>query len=160
MMQILDLAPVGILAAELREGQPLVYVNKAFEAITGYAAADALGRNCRYLQGSDRLQPEILQLREAIGRGAAASVMLRNYRRDGRLFWNELQLVPVAASGAQPTHYVGLMQDVTRLKETVDRLDQEVQIDRLTGALNRAAFFDTISCLATDVTPHVLIPTS
>src|SRR5689334_22862768 len=83
--RVLDLAPVGVLVAELREGEPIVYINAAFETITGYGPADALGRNCRYLQGNDRLQPQISELREAIRRREAVSVQIRNYRKDGRL---------------------------------------------------------------------------
>ena len=65
------------------QGQPIVHVNPAFESITGYAAAEAIGKNCRYLQGSDRLQPEIAEIRAALAERRAASVTLRNYRRDG-----------------------------------------------------------------------------
>ncbi len=115
---ILDLAPFGILVAELREGQPLVYVNAAFAKITGYAISEALGKNCRYLQGSDRLQPQIAQVREAIERGVEITVVLRNYRRDGRLFWNKLHLTPARDSAGKTTHYIGLMQDVTDPKAT------------------------------------------
>jgi PAS domain S-box-containing protein/diguanylate cyclase (GGDEF)-like protein len=156
-MRILDLAPVGILVADLRMGQPLIFVNRAFEEITGYAASDALGRNCNYLQGSDRLQPEIQQIRDAISCGAAVSVTLRNYRRDGRLFWNELRLLPLAQAGREPSHYVGFMQDVTHLRVTTEQLDQEVRFDRLTGVLNRSAFVDHVGRLTADPTVRLLL---
>jgi len=153
----LDLAPVGVLIAELREGEPLVYINAAFEAITGYGPADALGRNCRYLQGSDRLQPQIPELREAIRRREAVSVQIRNYRKDGRLFWNALHLAPVCASGAEPTHYIGLMQDVTALQETTARLEEAVRFDRLTGALSRYALLDRVAQLGADGLTRLLV---
>ena len=76
-------------------GQPIVQVNPAFEAITGYTADEAIGKNCRYLQGSDRLQPEIAEIRAALTEGRACSVTLRNYRRDGTMFRNALRLVPL-----------------------------------------------------------------
>ena len=85
----------GVLIADMRaRGQPIVHVNPAFESITGYAAAEAIGKNCRYLQGSDRLQPEIAEIRAALAEGRACSVTLRNYRRDGTMFRNALRLVP------------------------------------------------------------------
>ena len=155
--RILDLAPVGVLVAELREGEPLVYINEAFQEITGYGPADALGRNCRYLQGSDRLQPQIPKLREAIRRREAVSVQLRNYRKDGRLFWNALHLAPACASGTEPTHYVGLMQDVTALKETTARLEEAVRFDRLTGTLTRYALLDRLTQLSAEGSARLLV---
>src|SRR6476620_4754525 len=57
----------GVLIADMRvRGEPIIHVNPAFEAITGYAAAEVLGKNCRYLQGSDRLQPEVAEIRAAL----------------------------------------------------------------------------------------------
>jgi PAS domain S-box-containing protein/diguanylate cyclase (GGDEF)-like protein len=155
--RILHLAPVGVLIAELREGEPLVYVNAAFEAITGYGPADALGRNCRYLQGSDRLQAQISEIREAVLRREAISVLMRNYRRDGRLFWNALHLAPICASGTMPTHYVGLMQDVTALKETTARLEEAGRLDRLTGALSRYALLDRITMIGNEKSAYLLV---
>lgn len=155
--RILDLAPVGVCIAELRDGEPLVYINEAFQEITGYGPADALGRNCRYLQGSDRLQPEIPRIREAIRKREAVAVQLRNYRKDGRLFWNALHLAPVCASGSEPTHYVGLMQDVTVLTETTARLEEAVRFDRLTGVLTRYALLDRLSQLSAEGQARLLV---
>ena len=94
--------------------QPIVYVNAAFERLTGYARAEVLGKNCRYLQGADRLQPEIDEIRQAIAGGDGCEVRLRNYRKDGTMFWNQLRLSPLGPEGA-PTHYAGFMRDVTDL---------------------------------------------
>ncbi|HYZ61623.1 MAG TPA: EAL domain-containing protein [Acetobacteraceae bacterium] len=157
MRQTLDLAPVGVLVAELRGGEPLVYVNAAFERITGYASADVLGKNCRYLQGSDRLQPEIAQMRAAIASRAEVSVMLRNYRKDGRMFWNQLQMAPSGPPDGAPTHYIGIMQDVTQVKETVERLEQALQLDRLTGLLNRYGFLDRLTTLMAEPAAILLV---
>jgi len=78
-----------VLIADMRvRSQPVVQVNPAFESITGYGAAEAIGKNCRYLRGSDRLQPEMAEVRAALTEGRAASVTLRNYRRDGTMFRN------------------------------------------------------------------------
>jgi PAS domain S-box-containing protein/diguanylate cyclase (GGDEF)-like protein len=157
MANILDLVPIGILVAELRDGQPLVYVNGAFENITGYPTSEALGKNCRYLQGSDRLQPQIAHIREAIDRGVETTVVLRNYRRDGRLFWNKLHLAPARESGCTTSHYIGLMEDVTDPKEAAEQLELTRQTDRLTGALNRYGFLDQVMHLASDRSAALLI---
>ncbi len=125
----------GILIADMRmRGQPIVHVNCAFEAITGYAAAEAIGKNCRYLQGSDRLQPEIAEIRSALAEGRDCSVTLRNYRRDGAMFHNRLRLVPLRNDAAQVTHFMGLIRDVSHA----------TGIDRLTGLLDRYGLLDRL----------------
>ena len=92
---------------------PLVYVNPAFEETTGYAAEEALGRNCRFLQGEDRDQPAIAELRTAVREGRQCTVVLRNYRKDGTLFWNELSIYPVRDEEGYVTNFVGVQNDVT-----------------------------------------------
>jgi PAS domain S-box-containing protein len=128
----------GVLVADMRmRGQPIVQVNPAFEAITGYAAEEAIGKNCRYLQGSDRLQPEIGELRAALAEGRACSVTLRNYRRDGTMFRNALRLLPLRDHAGQLTHFIGLMRDVTHA----------AGIDRLTGLLDRYGLLDRLAAI-------------
>ena len=118
-------------------GQPIVQVNPAFESITGYAAAEAIGKNCRYLQGSDRLQPEIAEVRAALTEGRTAAVTLRNYRRDGTMFRNALRLAPLRDDAGQVTHFIGLIRDVT----------QAAGIDRLTGLLDRYGLLDRLAAM-------------
>ena len=92
---------------------PLVYVNPAFEETTGYAAEEALGRNCRFLQGEDRAQPAIAELRTAIREGRQCTAVLRNYRKDGTLFWNELSIYPVLDEERRVSNFVGVQNDIT-----------------------------------------------
>jgi PAS domain S-box-containing protein len=128
----------GVLIADMRAaGQPIVHVSPAFEAITGYASAEAIGKNCRYLQGSDRLQPEIAEIRAALAEGRACSVTLRNYRRDGTMFRNALRLVPIRERAGQVTHVIGLIRDVTH----------EAGVDRLTGLLDRYGLLDRLAAM-------------
>jgi len=126
----------GVLIADLRaRGHPIIGVNAAFETITGYSAAEAIGKNCRYLQGSDRLQPEIAEIRTALAEGRTCSVTLRNYRRDGTMFRNALRLMPLRDEAGDVTHVLGVMRDVTHA----------VGVDRLTGLLDRYGLLDRLA---------------
>jgi two-component system, NarL family, sensor histidine kinase UhpB len=92
---------------------PLVFVNPAFEETTGYTAEEAIGRNCRFLQGEDHDQPAIAELRGAVREGRQRTVVLRNYRKDGTLFWNELSIYPVRDEDGRLTNFLGIQNDVT-----------------------------------------------
>lgn len=104
----------GVVISDVQNpNQPLFYANPAFEKITGYSTSEVIGRNCNFLQGQDGDQPEVAVLREAVRQGHSATVILRNYRKDGSLFFNELSIAPVAESDGTVTHYVGVQSDVT-----------------------------------------------
>jgi PAS domain S-box-containing protein len=111
---------------------PIIAVNPAFTRVTGYTADDALGRNCRFLQGTDRGQPEVDVLREAVRSRRAALVTLRNYKKDGTLFWNELRMAPVHDDQGNVTHFVGVQNDIT------GRVTAEQALVRRTADLERA----------------------
>jgi PAS domain S-box-containing protein len=95
---------------------PIIYVNDGFEELTGYRRDEVLGRNCRFLQGDDREQEGVRQLRAALLARESVRVELRNYRKDGTLFWNELYITPVFAEG-NLKYFLGVQNDVTRRKE-------------------------------------------
>ena len=138
----------GVVIGDLRaRGHPIVSVNPAFEAITGYSAAEAVGKNCRYLQGNDRLQPEIDEIRAALAERRACSVTLRNYRRDGTMFRNALRLLPLRDETGEVTHFLGLMRDTT----------EAPGIDRLTGLLDRYGLLDRLAAAATVADASVLM---
>lgn len=104
----------GIAIADMRlPDQPLIYVNPAFERLTGYQAAEILGRNCRFLQGDERQQAARSRIRDAVNAGQEVHVILRNYRKDGTAFWNELHLSPVYNAGGEMSHMIGVQNDVT-----------------------------------------------
>ncbi|GAA6623633.1 PAS domain S-box protein [Scytonema sp. NUACC26] len=92
---------------------PIIYANRAFEQITGYSIEEVLGRDCRFLQNGDTDQPGLVQLRNAIFQRKGCTVVLRNYRKDGSLFWNELSISPVHDSSGNLTHYIGIQTDIT-----------------------------------------------
>ncbi|WP_181182066.1 MULTISPECIES: GGDEF domain-containing phosphodiesterase [unclassified Mesorhizobium] len=153
-----DLSRDGVAISDLRDKDcALVYVNRAFQEITGYVSNELVGKNCRFLQSSDRLQPEIHAVSEAIARRTSISVTLRNYRKDGSLFWNDLRLVPVSADGQETTHYIGLIRNVTAGKNAAEQIELSARSDLLTGALNRYAFIEEIGNLLVGRQEQILI---
>ncbi|WP_372865908.1 EAL domain-containing protein [Pseudomonas sp.] len=109
----LEASPLGVTIADARQADlPLIYCNPAFVQITGFSREESLGSNCRFLLGDDRQQQQLARLKQALREGTACQVVLRNYRKDGQLFWNELTLAPMHdAEGL--SHFVALQHDVT-----------------------------------------------
>jgi len=119
---------VGIVIADVRlPDQPLIYVNPAFEQITGYGAVDVLGLNCRFLQGKEADQPEIDELRAAVDAGKDCTVVLRNYRKNGELFWNELHISPIHDANGVLTHFIGVQTDISDRKQAEVALQAETE---------------------------------
>jgi len=110
----IDEAPVGITIADAAQpDNPIVYANEKFSAVTGYDVADALGRNCRFLQGEDTDPEPVAEMRAAIEAADPVTVELRNYRADGTEFWNRVTIAPITDGTGAVTHYVGFQEDVT-----------------------------------------------
>ena len=129
--RLLESSPEGVVLVDaLAEDQPVVYVNPAFEMLSGYSGAELLGRNLRLLQTDDRDQEGRHRLRESLARGESARVLLRNYRKDGSLFWNEMNVVPLKDAQGFITHFAGFHRDAgERLK-----FDPRAARDSLSGA--------------------------
>ena len=106
-------APVGITIAEAREGNPIVYANDAFLALTGYDRAEVVGRNRQFLQGPGTDEASVHEIRAAMAAAEPMSVDLVNYTRDGERFWNEVEIAPVRDDAGDVTHFVGFQTDVT-----------------------------------------------
>ncbi|MDQ6696871.1 MAG: PAS domain-containing protein, partial [Actinomycetota bacterium] len=105
-----------------RPDNPLIYVNPAFERLTGYSAAEVLGQNCRFLSGSDTDPAVLAKVRRAIEARESVTVLLLNHRADGTAFWNEVSITPVLDSDGEVTHFVGVQSDVTaRVVSEVER---------------------------------------
>ncbi|NBD37486.1 MAG: PAS domain S-box protein [Verrucomicrobia bacterium] len=128
----------GVTIADARQPDlPLIYVNPGFQKMTGYSAKEAIGRSCRFLQGQDRNQPPLEELRDALRKGEACVVQLRNYRKDGSLFYNELHISPVRNELGELTHFVGIQLDVTdrvRANEVLER--SELRYRQLANAVD------------------------
>ena len=137
MQMVINASNDGITVAE-REGKdkPLIYVNPAFERMTGYSLDDVLYQDCRFLQAGDRDQPALMAIREALDTGGACREILRNFRKDGTHFWNELSLSTVYNQADQQTYFVGVQKDVTVQVKAQQRVAQlEAQVAQLTAEL-------------------------
>ena len=115
----------GIVIAE-KEGEDniLIYVNPAFEKLTGYSADEILYQDCRFLQSGDRDQAGLAPIREALQNGGSCREILRNYRKDGTPFWNELSLSTVYNENDKQTYFVGVQKDVTTQVKALQRVAQ------------------------------------
>ncbi len=123
LSQILDSCVNGITLSDPdQEDNPLVYANEAFELITGYDREEIMGRNCRFLQGDDRDQEGIEQIRKAMRENASLTVTLRNYRKDGELFYNRFSIRPLFDRQGRVIYYLGIQYDVTNQVQAEDEL--------------------------------------
>ena len=114
LAKILDASINGITLADPDQNDiPLVYVNKAFEVMTGYSFDETVGKNCRFLQGNDKNQPEINMLRKALQEKSSVNVTLRNYKKNGQLFYNQLLIQPLFDNKNNLLYYLGVQFDIT-----------------------------------------------
>lgn len=143
--RIFDSVCNGITVCDARlPDSPLIYCNPAFEKMTGYSAAEANGSNCRFLQGSDRDQPGLSEVREAILTQRDVRVLLKNFRKDRTPFWNELYLSPLFDLEGNLTHFIGIQNDVTAQVESEEELKFLAHHDSLTGLANRRVLIENL----------------
>ncbi|QXP90991.1 PAS domain S-box protein [Methylococcus capsulatus] len=113
----IESASVGINIADAQtKGLPNVYINPALSAITGYSKEELLHHSMRMLQGAGTDPASVEEIREAIRAGRSCRLTIRNYRKDGMPFWNELLISPVKDEAGVITHYIGIQTDVTELR--------------------------------------------
>ncbi|MDX8406578.1 MAG: PAS domain-containing protein [Mariprofundus sp.] len=121
----MDASPIGIVMCDARRADlPITYCNAAFERLSGYHGAEVLGQNCRFMQGEERAQPEVALMRQAIAKGQACMVTLRNYRADGTMFWDEVTIAPVHQNGGVLSHFIGYHQDVSERVQAGEKQQQ------------------------------------
>jgi diguanylate cyclase (GGDEF)-like protein/PAS domain S-box-containing protein len=118
-------------------GNVIEYANPAFKRITGYDPADIVGRDCRFLQRDDLDQEGLEAIRTGLAANREASAVLRNYRKDGVLFWNQLFIAPVPDAQGHTTHHVGVINDVTEVVRYQEQLEYQANYDTLTRLPNR-----------------------
>ena len=137
LKKAVDVSNDGIVIAE-QEGDDtiLIYVNKAFERLTGYSADEILYQDCRFLQNGDRDQQGLPEIRKLVDQGKSGRAVMRNYRKDGSLFWNELSISPVYNDEDQLTYYIGVQKDVSPQVEAEERaVKAEAELAALKASL-------------------------
>lgn len=100
-----------VIVDALAPDMPIIYVNAHFERMTGYTKSETIGRNCRFLQGSEQMQPALETLRVAIREQRSCHVSLKNFRKNGAPFQNELFVSPVFNEKGQLTHFIGVQHE-------------------------------------------------
>lgn len=109
---------------------PIIYTNQTFEKLTGYSREEAMGRNCRFLQGEDTSQRAVQQLRDAIANKEKTTVTLRNFKKDGTPFWNRLNIEPMTVN--DHLYFIGTQTDVsTEERQRLLLIEKEDEINRL-----------------------------
>jgi diguanylate cyclase (GGDEF)-like protein/PAS domain S-box-containing protein len=138
LSRAVDASASGVVIVDmLADDSPMLYVNRAFERMTGYSSADVVGQNCRLLQGLGSDPDAVAELRSALREGVEHRGVLRNYRKDGSAWWNELHLSPVRDARGRVTHFLGFQHDVTARVEVEKQLVHQAAHDSLTGLANR-----------------------
>ena len=130
LTQILDGSVNGITLSDPdQDDNPIVYTNKAFEKISGYSNEETVGRNCRFLQGQEKDQEELQLIRDAIKNTKPVEVTLKNFRKNGELFYNRLSITPLFDNEGHLIYFLGVQYDVTEqilaqqeIKKLIDAL--------------------------------------
>jgi PAS domain S-box-containing protein len=131
LSSILDECVNGVTLADPdMEDAPLVYANKAFERLTGYSQEEIIGHNCRFLQGEEREQLGRYQIKEAMAKHEAVEVTMRNYKKDGTLFFNKLKIAPLFDRKQRVIYYLGVQYDIS------DKVNASNEIKELNDLLN------------------------
>jgi diguanylate cyclase (GGDEF)-like protein/PAS domain S-box-containing protein len=157
LQSLVEAAPDGVVICDARAPDwPVLFVNPAMEKLTGYDASFIRGRNLRFLQGEDHEQEGLAKIRTALQDGVTCHTTLRNYRRDGTMFWNEVTIQPLRDGQGAITHFAGFHReggDRLRLGETREKADPSLSTqtmiaylrdDKLTGLLRRTYFEELV----------------
>lgn len=126
---------------------PLIYVNKYFENMTGYTLEEIKGKNCRFLQGDLTDQDSLQYLRQALKNNEPCKIRLKNFRKNGSMFWNELNLSPIFNQTGDIEYYIGVQKNITDEMQYQDELIKLTERDSLTLLLNTHAFYEYTSRL-------------
>jgi PAS domain S-box-containing protein len=132
LISAFDALPHGVVVTDSRQADnPIVYVNAGFEALTGYAGAETIGRNCRFLQGSETDGAVVREMGQAVVDAAPFTGVVQNYRKDGTKFWNEITIRPIAVDAEPNRFYVGVQVDVTARLRLEERLRDSQKMEAL-----------------------------
>lgn len=132
MSQVLDSCINGItLSDPSKDDCPIIYANAAFELMTGYGQSEIIGRNCRFLQGLDRNQKGIAAIKQSMQELQPITTIVRNYCKNGRLFYNELTIKPLFDGDGELVYYAGIQNDIT--DEVEAELENRALAKRIAG---------------------------
>ena len=126
-----------MIFAHTARGWGIIHANPAFERITGYSLQEAAGQSPDLLVQTDREQMGVQEITAALREQREGNAILRNYRKDGTLFWNDLSIAPVRNDQGEVTHFVGILNDITDRKQYEEQLERQNNHDELTGLANR-----------------------
>ncbi|MEM1385355.1 MAG: PAS domain S-box protein [Pseudomonadota bacterium] len=132
---VIDGSSASVVIADARKPDaPLVYVNDAFTQLSGYAAGEVVGRNCRFLADEDAGSAERSRLRQTVAARGSGTFVLRNRRRDGGVFWNRLTLYPISGDDGAADYLVATQVDITA-ERAAEEARREAEY-RLSAALS------------------------
>ncbi|MHA3099207.1 bifunctional diguanylate cyclase/phosphodiesterase [Acinetobacter brisouii] len=135
-----DANPHGIVLTKAAPDQAIEYVNPAFENMTGYKKEEIIGKNCRFLQGPETDPETIQKIHNALKEQQEIQITLKNYRKDGNWFWNQLIVGPVFDDKNFCTHFIGIQQDITQQRANSEYIARQQTHDSLTGLINHHTF--------------------
>ena len=119
--------PYGYVVTDCgQKDSPVIFVNQAFQKITGYKTKEVLGSNCSFLLGKDTEQSSLDQIHDAVKNGRECTAVVRNYKKDGCLFYNELSMVPISDRYGKVTHCVWMQRDITAQIETTEKMATQI----------------------------------
>ncbi|WP_156890541.1 STAS domain-containing protein [Sporosarcina ureae] len=129
MEAVIDGSRVGALITDAsQEDNPIIFANKTFETLTGYTQEEILGRNCRFLQGEETDPTTVSKIRRAVSERVPLTIVLKNYKKDGTLFWNRLSLRPIVID--EVPYFIGTQTDVSVQYRQIEELhtkDHEIE---------------------------------
>ncbi|MES2900318.1 MAG: diguanylate cyclase [Pseudomonadota bacterium] len=123
---------------------PVVYVNPAFERITGFSVDEACRDGISGLLEGAADDDGPAQIRAAMQQSCEVRAVLHSMRKDGTRFWNEVRIAPVCDLAGKATHFIFTMTDITRARATEEQLERLASHDILTGLPNRRMLMDRL----------------
>jgi diguanylate cyclase (GGDEF)-like protein/PAS domain S-box-containing protein len=141
--QALEASANGIMISEfLPPKLTISYVNPAFERMTGYTRKEILGKDASFLLGKDTEQLGMEEITAALRTKKEANVTLKNYRKDGSMFWSDIALAPMRNKMDVVTHFVSIINDITERIQHSEQLERQNNQDALTGLASRTLLKD------------------